>query len=115
MGRTKKRILGAIIPFVMTALFITISFLEKTTEYAKSIEKVCCLLYTYPEHRRLVFANQHTFPSYDNEAAGLREQSRRLIVVFSRNVCYGGNVRKSERDSGTKSKVKYKNRGSGQK
>ena len=32
-GVRKKKILGAIIPLVMTALFITISFMEKTTEY----------------------------------------------------------------------------------
>ena len=31
-GVRKKKILGAIIPLVMTALFITISFLEKTAE-----------------------------------------------------------------------------------
>ena len=30
----RKKVLGAIFPLVMTALFITISFLEKTTEYA---------------------------------------------------------------------------------
>ncbi len=33
-GVRKKKILGAIIPLVMTALFITISFLEKAAEYA---------------------------------------------------------------------------------
>ena len=33
-GVRKKKVLGAVIPIVMTALFITISFLEKTTEYA---------------------------------------------------------------------------------
>ena len=33
-GERKKKILGAIIPLVMTALFITISFLEKTAKYA---------------------------------------------------------------------------------
>lgn len=33
-GVRKKKILGAIIPLVMTALFITISFFEKTAEYA---------------------------------------------------------------------------------
>lgn len=33
-GVRKKKIIGAIIPLVMTALFITISFLEKTAEYA---------------------------------------------------------------------------------
>lgn len=33
-GVRKKKILGAIIPLFMTALFITISFLEKTAEYA---------------------------------------------------------------------------------
>ena len=33
-GVRKKKILGAIIPLVMTVLFITISFLEKTAEYA---------------------------------------------------------------------------------
>lgn len=32
-GVRKKKVLGAMIPLVMTALFITISFLEKTTEY----------------------------------------------------------------------------------
>ena len=32
-GVRKKKILGAIIPLVMTALFITISFWENTTEY----------------------------------------------------------------------------------
>lgn len=32
-GVRKKKVLGAIIPLVMTALFIAISFLEKTTEY----------------------------------------------------------------------------------
>lgn len=33
-GVRKKKVLGAIFPLVMTALFITISFWEKTTEYA---------------------------------------------------------------------------------
>ena len=33
-GVRKKKVLGAIIPLVMTALFITISFLVKTAEYA---------------------------------------------------------------------------------
>ena len=33
-GVRKKKIIGAIIPLVMTALFITISFLEKPAEYA---------------------------------------------------------------------------------
>ena len=32
-GVRKNKVLGAIIPLVMTALFIAISFLEKTTEY----------------------------------------------------------------------------------
>lgn len=32
-GVRKKKVFGALIPLVMTALFITISFLEKTTEY----------------------------------------------------------------------------------
>src|SRR5699024_11743659 len=32
-GLRKKKVMGAIIPLVMTALFIAISFLEKTTEY----------------------------------------------------------------------------------
>lgn len=40
-GVRKKKVLGAIIPLVMTALFITISFLEKTTEYA--ITGVICI------------------------------------------------------------------------
>lgn len=33
-GVRKKKVLGAIIPLILTALFITISFWEKTTEYA---------------------------------------------------------------------------------
>ena len=32
-GVRKKKVSGAIIPLVMAALFITISFLEKTTEF----------------------------------------------------------------------------------
>lgn len=32
-GIRKKKILGVIIPLVMTTLFVVISFLEKTTEY----------------------------------------------------------------------------------
>ena len=32
-GIRKKKVLGAIIPLVMTVLFITISLWEKTTEY----------------------------------------------------------------------------------
>lgn len=32
-GVRKKKVLGAIIPLVTTALFMTISFFEKTTEY----------------------------------------------------------------------------------
>lgn len=41
-GVRKKKVLGAIIPLVMTALFITISFLEKTTEYA--ITGIICVV-----------------------------------------------------------------------
>lgn len=38
----KKKILGAIIPLAMTALFITISFLGKTTAYA--ITGIICVV-----------------------------------------------------------------------
>ena len=41
-GVRKKKILGAIIPLVMTALFITISFMEKTTEYV--ITGIICVV-----------------------------------------------------------------------
>ncbi len=41
-GVRKKKVLGAIIPLVMTALFITISFLEKTTGYA--ITGIICVV-----------------------------------------------------------------------
>ena len=41
-GVRKKKVFGAIIPLVMTALFITISFMEKTTEYV-IIELICAV------------------------------------------------------------------------
>ena len=41
-GVRKKKVLGAIIPLVMTALFITISFLGKTTEYV--ITGIICVV-----------------------------------------------------------------------
>ncbi len=41
-GIRKKKVLGAIIPLVMTALFITISLREKTTEYI--ITGIICLV-----------------------------------------------------------------------
>lgn len=41
-GVRKKKVLGALIPLVMTALFITVSFLEKTTEYA--ITGIICVV-----------------------------------------------------------------------
>ena len=41
-GIRKRKALGVIIPLVMTALFIAISFLEKTTQYV--ITGVICIL-----------------------------------------------------------------------
>ena len=41
-GVRKKKVLGAIIPLFMTALFITISFWEKTTEYV--ITGIICVV-----------------------------------------------------------------------
>ena len=41
-GVRKKKVLGAVIPIVMTALFITISFMEKTTEYV--ITGIICVV-----------------------------------------------------------------------
>ena len=41
-GVRKKKVLGSIIPLVTTALFITISFLEKTTEYV--ITGIICVV-----------------------------------------------------------------------
>ena len=40
-GIRKKRVLGAIIPLIITALFITISFLNKKTEYV--ITGIICI------------------------------------------------------------------------
>lgn len=42
LGVRKKKVLGACIPLVMTALFITISFWTKTTEYV--ITGIICVV-----------------------------------------------------------------------
>ena len=62
-GVRKKKILGAIIPLVMTALFITISFLEKTAEYA--ITGIISVV-------AIIIAHCHPVPLSTGLAAGYR-------------------------------------------
>ena len=50
-GVRKKKVLGAIIPLVMTALFITISFLEKTSRVRYHWNYLCSSNYYRVVHR----------------------------------------------------------------